>query len=140
MLPFFSFCPDGWDCGYTYRYATDSTPQWELTAAKSIVEVRGVPLDTVAGGPGGGGKYTQILQAQAAEDHYSRITGVWLYLLSFHFPKCVREPPPRLDPKNAAVIYLHCRSRSAAEHFGLGYMGAAQPSCIGFRWWNPRPG
>ena len=71
----FAFCPDGWDCGYTYRYATDSTPQWELAAAKSVVEVRGVPLDTVAGGPGGGGKYTQILQAQAAEDHYSKITG-----------------------------------------------------------------
>jgi hypothetical protein len=57
--------PDGWDCGYTYRYAKDSVPPM----------ARGVPLPATFGGGGGGGKCTQILHAQSLPDSFTRITG-----------------------------------------------------------------
>jgi hypothetical protein len=57
--------PDGWDCGYTYRYDKDSCPPM----------ARGVPLPATFGGCGGGGKYTQILHEQSRKDPVSKITG-----------------------------------------------------------------
>jgi len=49
--------PDGWDCGYTYKYAKDSCPP----------SARGVPLPATFGGGGGGGKYVQVLQDQGKD-------------------------------------------------------------------------
>jgi len=57
--------PDGWDCGYTYRYANDSVP----------LSARGVPMPDTFGGGGGGGKCTQVLHAQSRENDVFRITG-----------------------------------------------------------------
>jgi len=57
--------PDGWDCGYTYRYAKDSVPPM----------ARGVPMPANFGGGGGGGKCTQVLHTQGMDSEYYRITG-----------------------------------------------------------------
>lgn len=76
--------PDGWDCGYTYKYSKDSCPPM----------CRGIPLPATFGGHGGGGKYTQVLQQQSAENPYTRITAG-------------RQPPQKTDQWVTWATHTH---------------------------------